>query len=478
MTTPLDGDLDDLRRFADTLRHSSATFADAASELASTGAAADPIWKGDAATSWQSHLAKVQPPMRLAERDLSTAAEIVRRHANELADLRERYRHATRERDEAERKRGWLGGILDDAKHVLADCERNVARAIEAEAAAAQSEAVANAAGTTSGAHQQAQTDRSKAQAEARSAASKLRQHAAELDRSGAAVRAAEARVAQLMDEYRQLIRSTSRALDDLDVVTEADRQRATRYRDLDDPGQSYQVDEGAWWNPFDDKKIHDSYPVENYYDHPLFGPGGPSPDDINQGSLGDCWAVAALIAVAKTDPGRIERLITDNGDGTYTVHLATGDQVVDADLPTKDGGPAYARLGRGGSTWVAIVEKAYAQSRQDSYHGIHGGNEREALKQIFGIESDHGSPSDHRAAFQAAIRAGKPATASVDMHDLIPSYDEGSNHALAVVGVSGSGPDAIYTIRNPWNGTGFSGTFQMSAREFESKFYEVTHGK
>ena len=48
----------------------------------------------------------------------------------------------------------------------------------------------------------------------------------------------------------------------------------------------------------------------------------GVNPDDVSQGALGDCWYIASLQAVARSNPRIIEEAITDNGNGTYTVRL------------------------------------------------------------------------------------------------------------------------------------------------------------
>ena len=58
-----------------------------------------------------------------------------------------------------------------------------------------------------------------------------------------------------------------------------------------------------------------------NHRDMPLF-PHDPSPSDIKQGYLGDCYMVSVLANIAKTDPDKIKEAVRDNGDGTVTVRL------------------------------------------------------------------------------------------------------------------------------------------------------------
>lgn len=41
---------------------------------------------------------------------------------------------------------------------------------------------------------------------------------------------------------------------------------------------------------------------------------------DIQQGDYGDCYFMSSMGAIAREHPGFIEKMIHDNGDGTYTV--------------------------------------------------------------------------------------------------------------------------------------------------------------
>ncbi len=122
--------------------------------------------------------------------------------------------------------------------------------------------------------------------------------------------------------------------------------------------------------------------PYRNFADRPLFNAGGPHPDDIDQNSLGDCYFLAGLSAVAKTSPNRIEQSVVDLGDGTYAIRFYDKLKVqhyyrVDADLPAwTDGDPAFAGLGIGGALWGPILEKGWAFFRKNlgSYASIEGG--------------------------------------------------------------------------------------------------------
>src|SRR5207244_3255266 len=84
--------------------------------------------------------------------------------------------------------------------------------------------------------------------------------------------------------------------------------------------------------------------------------------------------------------------------DGTYGVRLGDSFYRVDADLPATSStatSPAFARLGAGGSVWVAVVEKAYASYRygDSDYASLEGGWSVE-VNQAFGASVD-GAGSD-----------------------------------------------------------------------------------
>src|ERR1700722_2983891 len=80
------------------------------------------------------------------------------------------------------------------------------------------------------------------------------------------------------------------------------------------------------------------SIKYENFASDPLFSSAGPTPADVNQGYVGDCYFLSTLSSVAKLDPSLIRKDVIANGDGTFTVDFTNGktqNQIrVNADLP------------------------------------------------------------------------------------------------------------------------------------------------
>ena len=129
------------------------------------------------------------------------------------------------------------------------------------------------------------------------------------------------------------------------------------------------------------DPSAGDGLKYSSFSYRPLFPSSGPGADDIHQGTVGDCYLMAGLAALAKANPNAIRQTITDLGDGTYAVRFYKKGQPayvrVDAGLPLDASRRMpYAGLGRDGSLWAALVEKAYAMFRtgQNSYASLAGG--------------------------------------------------------------------------------------------------------
>ena len=110
----------------------------------------------------------------------------------------------------------------------------------------------------------------------------------------------------------------------------------------------------------------------EKFYDKkdmPLF-PHDPSPNDINQGGLGDCYLLSALAAVAEHNPQKIRDCMRDNGDGTVTVRFyqQNTDEITGEN---KGYTPVYVTVdkmvpestGAEDCLWAQVIERAYVAS-------------------------------------------------------------------------------------------------------------------
>jgi hypothetical protein len=120
-------------------------------------------------------------------------------------------------------------------------------------------------------------------------------------------------------------------------------------------------------------------------YSQPLFTTNGALATEVQQGSMGDCYLLAAMIAVAATKPGLIESMFVEmgshGGNRLWGVRFydAGGKPVwvtVNDKLPSADGSSELAKLmiGKsgdvGGEIWVPMLEKAYAQLNETGLLG------------------------------------------------------------------------------------------------------------
>lgn len=222
----------------------------------------------------------------------------------------------------------------------------------------------------------------------------------------------------------------------------------------------------------------------------------GISWQDIDQGGVGDCYFMAGLAAVARTDHTIIDNMITDNGDDTFTVRFynnGNADYVtVDRFLPTKGNSFFYANNSSGkgfdnntNELWAALVEKAYAQVNEsgwlgrdntNSYAGIDSGFSAPVLSQLMGGGNDgtrHVSSGtwlwkkDDIGYIVNAFNANKPVvfgtSSDVDDSRII------SKHAYTLVDYNAE--NGMFTLFNPWGINVSNGLISMSKAEVIDNF-------
>lgn len=259
----------------------------------------------------------------------------------------------------------------------------------------------------------------------------------------------------------------------------------------------------------------------------PLFPLTGPSPADVGQQALGDCYFLAALASIAKSKSAIIRDVVKDKGGGNFAVrffakHALAGKPPsfkpewvgVDSDVYVNaQGKPVYAK----GSTalWPGIVEKAYAVWKgRGSYENISGGFSNDAFEQVLGVSAEKvdvsalntvegalGSGTYSKQALELFKKIqGATATGGVVALDTKDWGTGGtgesagenttekpglaSSHAYSVfaaVGQPGVDKYLYVTIRNPWGhfGRGYTltGLFKKSitgAQEIESGTFNL----
>ena len=196
----------------------------------------------------------------------------------------------------------------------------------------------------------------------------------------------------------------------------------------------------------------------------------GPAYGDIIQGQLGDCYFVAALASVAKFSPQVIQQMVTDNGDGTFTIRFynaGVADYVtVDRDLATTSSGAIeYAGVGgnfnnSGNELWVALIEKAYAQINEEgwlghtasnSYAAIDSGYSDLAIEQISGANAAWTwNTSATAATLISKVSTGKFTVLASKATN--PGNGVIESHGYALIGYTAA--TGKFTLYNPWGST------------------------
>jgi hypothetical protein len=204
-----------------------------------------------------------------------------------------------------------------------------------------------------------------------------------------------------------------------------------------------------------------DATGYRNFSDRPLFSKNGPSPDDISQGSVGDCYLLASLGSIAKANAQSIRQSVVELGDGTFAVQFDSGGTRtyvrVDGDLPVFGNYLAYANLGKQQSIWAAIIEKAYAFFRygQGSYESLSGGFMNDVYRHMgFANPTSLFSASDSNALLQklqADLASGKAVTLGTKTDVAGLPIMGGHAYMVDAVLTDSTGRFTGLRLRNPW---------------------------
>ncbi|XP_060710438.1 calpain-5-like [Hemiscyllium ocellatum] len=237
----------------------------------------------------------------------------------------------------------------------------------------------------------------------------------------------------------------------------------------------------------------------------------GISSRDLNQGSLGNCWFVAACSCLA-TEPSLWKKVIPDHGSqewnpkrpGDYAgiFHFrfcrfgAWLDVVIDDRLPTMNGQLIFCHSADHREFWCSLLEKAYAKLN-GCYEALDGGNTGDALVDFTGgvsepvalTQGDYSGDLDKRNRLYHNLLKAHSRSSLISCsirpdpgEQLEAQMDCGlvKGHAYGVTDVRkvrvGQGlmaffkQEKLYMIRmrNPWGSTEWNGPWSDGSEEWQ----------
>ncbi|XP_034533089.1 calpain-5-like [Notolabrus celidotus] len=238
----------------------------------------------------------------------------------------------------------------------------------------------------------------------------------------------------------------------------------------------------------------------------------GISTRDLHQGSLGNCWMVAAISCLA-SEPSLWKKVIPDHMDQEWNpknLNLYAGiyhfrfwrlgrwmDVVVDDRLPVSgDGVLLFCRSATPREFWSALLEKAYAKLN-GCYEALEGGNTAEALIDFTGGVSEPLSldrealrlhSEQRRTFFQTLTKAHehkalitcyiRPAEGEMVESVLDCGLVRGHAYGITAVKKLRSGETASWNdgmprlfmvrMRNPWGTTDWTGAWSQGSQQWQ----------
>ncbi|KAM9836456.1 calpain-5 [Aulostomus maculatus] len=238
----------------------------------------------------------------------------------------------------------------------------------------------------------------------------------------------------------------------------------------------------------------------------------GISTRDLHQGSLGNCWMVAAISCLA-SEPSLWKKVIPDHMDQEWNpkrpdqyagiFHFRFWrfgqwvDVVVDDRLPVSEEGVLlFCRSATPREFWSALLEKAYAKLN-GCYEALEGGNTTEALIDFTGGVSEPLSldqealrlhsdlrrglfqtlakAHEHKALITCSIRPAEGETVETVIDcGLVRGHAYGITAVKKVwlrekvVKVSGTSRLFMVRMRNPWGTTDWTGAWSQGSEQWQ----------
>lgn len=230
--------------------------------------------------------------------------------------------------------------------------------------------------------------------------------------------------------------------------------------------------------------------------------PGGPLDDgerswqDVNQGGVGDGWALAGLAGKGMQDPSFYDGMVRQNPNGTVSVRLYDDGNphwvTVTGDLPVDDGDLAGVsgdsdRSAASTENWPAYVEKALARSYDDGDDGTSGYENINADWPDQSVEILTGGEAHNVDATEAStadigrrVDSGQVVIISTEGVDNGPDMYVHSNESGNLVGghayfVKDVLPDGRVVLGNPWGPDSLDGEVTLTEEEIREFGTKVT---
>ncbi|XP_061194258.1 calpain-5-like [Saccostrea echinata] len=239
----------------------------------------------------------------------------------------------------------------------------------------------------------------------------------------------------------------------------------------------------------------------------PKFFVDGASTDDFHQGSLGNCWFVAAAACIAEK-PKLLKQIVPDiekqewlpENKNKYAgifhfrfwVLGEWTDVVVDDYLPTQNGNLIYIHSNTRNEFWSALLEKAYAKI-YGSYEVLEGGHAKDALVDMTGGVGEDITVSNYTESEEKKQKLFNILSSAISNRSLISASINAKDgemedktktglvkgHAYSVTDVRkiklGQGLLAFFKresmemvrCRNPWGGTEWTGAWSDGSEEW-----------